>query len=469
MGLVLSIDFLCVTLLLIVALTKGFERALPMVAFLLMLFPYESQIRMPGFFDLTTQRIIIMELVVLYFALGRTAKNVGTPEKLPLRYLIVLLIAWKLLSSANSVVPDVSIKATLSQVFDFAVPYYIFAKAISKSETVEKILLAFFSAVFVLSIFGAFEAYTGWSIMAQFPVAPHRFAGMADALSDRGIRVQATFATPIMFGTALALAIPIGLYLLSVAKTAGRKLFLWAAILLMFLDIYKTSSRGPWLAIILSVAVMFVFGRGPVRRSLAVIVLLSVTVLVVDPGVRDTIGNIYGATLDPDTPQGESYQWRYMLYGVAQRELSKDLGRSLWGYGPESFYFLGLTAQFRVEGGEHTVKVESCDSEVVQLLMDTGCIGFLIMVALLAKSASCSFRNSRKMTSPASTLFLVLFVNILVFSFMMTNVVIFWGQQSYMFWILIALTMTYPALVLAGPQGKAHASLAPQPASALAF
>lgn len=465
MGLVLTIDFLCVALLLFVALAKGFERTLPLAAFLLLLFPYESQIRLSGLFDLTTQRIIIMELVVLYLVLGRTRNNGGTAEKLPLRYLIVLLVAWMLFSSANSVVPDVSFKATLSQVFDFALPYYIFARAISKSETVEKILLAFFSAVFVLSIFGAFEAYTGWSVLAQFPVAPHRFVGMPGGVTDRGIRVQATFGTAIMFGTALAMAIPMGLYLLSIAKTTARKLFLWSAILLMFLNIYKTGSRGPWIALIMSMAIMFVFGRGLVRRSLAVIVLLSVTILVARPGVWDTIANLYRATENPDTDQGASYQWRYALYGIAERELSKDLGRAVWGFGPESFYYLGLEGEF--QGA--IWKFETCDSEVVELLMDIGCVGFLIVAALLAKSAFYSFRNFRKMASPANTLCLVLFVNILAFSFMMTNVEIFWGQQSYMFWILIALNMTYPALVLARSERDDPYAVPSQPIEAAAF
>jgi hypothetical protein len=62
MTLVLIIDVLAIGLLFATTLTKGFERTLPVAAFLMMLFPMESQIPLPGLFDLTTQRLIVIAL-----------------------------------------------------------------------------------------------------------------------------------------------------------------------------------------------------------------------------------------------------------------------------------------------------------------------------------------------------------------------------------------------------------------------
>src|SRR5215471_5813778 len=151
MSLVLFIDVLVVVSIVVMALTRGLERTLPLVAFLMMLFPVESQIRLPGLFDLTTQRIIVVVLLALYLVLGRSQAR-GQKEELPLKYLLILLIAWLLLSSATSVVPDVSFKATLSQLLDFCVPYYIFAKTVSRVETVNKICFAFVISMFVCAI-----------------------------------------------------------------------------------------------------------------------------------------------------------------------------------------------------------------------------------------------------------------------------------------------------------------------------
>src|ERR1700687_1296812 len=114
MILVLIIDALAVALLVGTALTKGFERSLPLAAFLLMLFPNECQIRIPDVFEITTQRIVVVTLIVLFVTLGRKNK-----QPLPLKYLLFLQIAWMLISTFRSVVFTISLKTVLSQLFDY--------------------------------------------------------------------------------------------------------------------------------------------------------------------------------------------------------------------------------------------------------------------------------------------------------------------------------------------------------------
>lgn len=460
---VIVIDVVVVASLLVVALTKGFERSLPLAIFLMMLFPVESKIDLPGLFDLTTQRLIVVVLIILYFAVGRVR---GRREKLPLKYLLILLIGWMLLSSANSVVREVSFKSTLSQLLDFTVPYYIYAMTVSKVETVNKILFAFVAAMFLCAILGYLEIYQNWSVISLFPPAVHRFTAVLGDLGDRGVRAQATFGHAILFGAALAMAIPVALHLLTVYKTKAYKVFLWSAVMLMLLNIYKTGSRGPWIALILSFGILLFLSRNALRKYLTVILVLTATVLIANPGVWDTIVNLCIATMNPDTDQGASYEWRYALYRITERELSKDFGRALWGFGPESFYYLGLEGEFQGQ----TWKFESCDSAVVELLMDTGCIGFLLVAAILLKAASAAFRGFRSLPSPANSLCLVLFVNICAFCFLMTNVELFaWGQQAYVLWILIALVMIYPRLAHEGFMRDKAAEIAHQPVEAVAF
>ena len=439
MLLIAILDILSVIWLCSAVSRKGFEGALPVAAFLLMLFPAESQFHLPGLFDLTTQRIIVIALVILFAKAGsRRAKN--TP--LPLKHLVIPVVGWMIVSSANSVVPDISFKSTLSQCFDYFIPYYIFAKSVSTIETAHKIFLGFVASMFVCSIFGALEIYRGWSVLSLFPPIAHHFSDLAGAVSDRSARAQSTFGHPILFGTALSMAIPMALYLIDVYGNRRRRVFLWCAIMLMMLCIYQTQSRGPWLALSLSLVLLLAFGRQAMRKRLALIAILTAIVLFVRPGVWLTINNLYGETMNPDTAQGESYQWRYVLYNIAKQELSKSFGRSLWGYGPESFYSLGLTTDTVVDGEVHTTKVESCDSAVVELMMDTGYVGFLLIAILLVKAMLLAFRQYLRQPGPEGSLCLVLGVNIAAFSFMMTNVELFgWGQQTYMLWIEIALVM----------------------------
>ena len=403
MTLILLLDALAVGSLCAVVLKRGFEGALPLTAFLLVLFPSESQIQLPGLFGLTTQRIIVIVLAAFYFVYARRQQDTEQKKPVRLKYLILLIIGWMLLSSINSVVPDVSIKSTLSQIFDFFIPYYIYAKTVSKVETVHEILFAFVSGTFLCSVFGFFEAYKSWSVLSLFPVLASRFSSLGDDLY-RGIRVKSTFGHAILFGAALAMAIPLALYLLTVTQNRWRKLFLWVAVLLMFVNIYKTGSRGPWMALALSLAILLVLGQVQMRKYLILVVVFAVVVLIVRPGVWNTIADLYEETVSPYTVQGQSYEWRYMLYDISKKELSKSVGRSLWGYGPESFYFLGLTAPFMVEGEVRIVRVESCDSAVVELMMDTGYVGFLLVVILLLRAAFVTLRNFRRMPKPANSL-----------------------------------------------------------------
>jgi len=450
MPLVIALDVLVVVLLCASNLMRGFEETLPLAAFLVLVFPNECQIPLPGLFDLTTQRVIIVTLFILYLWSGKKQRTQSPGENsLPLKYLIILQIAWMLLATLNSVVFSVSFKTVLSQLLDYYLAFYIFGKSVTSVKTVNKILMGFVAAMFLCSVFGALEAYKGWSIISIFPPTTHLIGGAPGADTDRGVRVQATFGHAILFGSALAMAIPMALYLLAQAKTAKRKVFLWGAVLLMFLNLYKTDSRGPWLAAVIGLAMLAVFGGGLMRRYVIIIALLAATTLIVRPGVWESISNLYGATLDPESPQGESYQWRYALYQVGFQHLNHDSARALWGYGPESFGYLGWQGTFDVGDFKgKLVTFDSCDSSIAQLMIETGYVGLLIVILMLFKVGVITLRNCFRLPKPANQLCVVLFANICAFCFMMTNVAIFgWGQQTYMFWLIVAIAMIYPRLI----------------------
>jgi O-antigen ligase/polysaccharide polymerase Wzy-like membrane protein len=446
MAFIITLDVAAVAALVLIALVKGFEHVLPVAAFLLMLFPEESKIPIPGLFDLTSQRLITITLIILC-CISRKPVN-RPPEKLPLKLGILMLTFWWLLSAGNSVVFSISLKAVLSQVYDFFAVYYIYWKYVSTTNTVKKILGGMVAGIIVCSVLGAIEAYSSWSVLSLFPLTAHRFGDTGVALTNTGptLRAQSTFGHPILFGGALALTIPMAFYLLSVTEGLWRKVLLWAGTFLMFLCLYKTGSRGPWLACGFSLGVLAVFCPRNIRRYVVMIALLTMTVLVVRPGIWDTILNTYRQTQDPESLRGVSYQWRYALFRIANRELSKSASRAVWGYGPESFYYLHLTGEFQGQ----IVPFESCDSSVAELMIETGYGGFLIAAMLLLGAAARAYRKYRELPAPLDTPCMVFFVIMVAFCFLMTNAAIFgWGQQTYILWIVIALSCAYPSLVKA--------------------
>src|SRR3989449_5451207 len=441
---VLLIDFVVVGVLTAIAFRKGVETALPACTFFVILIPLESKIQLPGFFDLTTQRLVLVTLAVLYVMLRSNKSYLTWQQTTPLKYLIWAHIVWSSLSTVNSIDFSLSFKRLLSQVFEYYLLYYIFTKTVSHVRTIHRILFAMVAAISICCSFGALEAYTGWSVVQLFPeefwVRYGEGFGPLVVEFDRGLRVRSTFPHAILFGAAIAITIPLALYLLTVIQSHIQRVFLWLGILLMFWNIYKTDSRGPWLALVISLALWLPIVREMMRKYLLLIGLLTITVLVLRPGVGETIKDAYIATLDPSTPMGASYAYRGTLLQVVTQALAKDPRRQIWGYGMGSFYFLGLEADF--QGRRY--KFLSCDSAWIDIMVETGYVGLFIVSLLLLNAALMTFKDFRKLAKPDNSLCLVLLISLCAFFFMMTNVEIYsWGQTGHMLWILIAVAMGY--------------------------
>jgi hypothetical protein len=441
MILIIIIDILLVAGLVGITITKGLERALPFFAFVVVLVPLESVIPLPGFFNLSTQRIALCTLLVLYLVFGGGPKEAALSKSTPLMGLLVVHILWCILSTANSVVPEISLKKMLSDVIEYYLMYYILFKTISKVDTIHRILGAMVSAVFVASVVGSVEAYTGWKVAQYFPEMTHYF-NVGPSELGRGNRIVSTFGNYSLFGSALAFAIIEAFYLLTLARSAGRKVLLWVAVLLMFVNIYKTISRGPWLALILGFVLLFVYSQLKTRKAILVICLLTALVMVIRPGVYGTIKAIYVGTFDTDDPNnqlGSSYGYRYALWDVAEKALAKSTERQIWGYGIESWFYLDLKAPF---GTNPEYPFLSCDNAWVQLTAETGYVGLVLIALLLFTPALMALRDVLKIPKPDNYLSWVLLINMAQYYFMMTNLAIYgWGQTGYMLWMWIAMAM----------------------------
>ena len=112
------------------------------------------------------------------------------------------------------------------------------------------------------------------------------------------------------------MTLPLLLYLISITKSNARKVLLGHSAL-MFLNLYKTTSRGPWLAATSALILTLLWGNRRMRQAVLVICLLSAIVLIARPGVWTSIANLYGETMHSESAQGQSYQWRYALYDIA--------------------------------------------------------------------------------------------------------------------------------------------------------
>jgi O-Antigen ligase len=441
MILVILIDLLLVAMLFYKSSQKGVENALPAFTFFTVLLPENCQIPLPGLFGLTAQRLAVV-ILLLCFLIFKPKRDLPTNQNsTPLVFLICLQLVWALVSSANSIVPVMSLKKLLSVILEYYAVYFIFFKSISTPATIKRIVTATVVAMAMTTIPGVVEAYTGWQVTSWFPDIGARF-GFGNLDEARGIRTQSTFQHAILYGGALAMALPLALYLIATAKSMIQKIFLWMSVLLMFLCLFKTTSRGPWMAAIFGFALVFIFTVRPIQKSMIVIIGLCVLVMVIRPGVYDTITDLYDETTNPDSTVGTSYEYRYALRDVSVKALSLSPIRALTGFGMESFYYLHLEGPFMGKEGH---KFESCDSAWIETMIETGYVGLAIFALLLGSAFLRIFWSVFRLPKPDRYLQWIFAVNLIQYYFLMISVAIYgWGQNGFMLWITIAAGLAYP-------------------------
>jgi hypothetical protein len=429
---------------LVIAGRKRLEGALPLLCFYLVLMPIESRFVIPGVFDLGTDRVAILTLLVLFF-FRRTPEN-RTP--IPMKRLMYLHIVWAVGSTLYSISVATSIKQLIGQVIEYYLLYYILLRLISDVRTVNKILYAMTAAVAVACIFGVIEAYTYWSVLTIFPSNLWiMYAGPGPLYVEwgRGLRIRSVFPHPILLGDAIAMAIPIVFYLISQTQSRVRKWVLWLSLFCMFWAIYKTSSRGPWIAVAISFILFFILVRNRARKYLVVICVLAGIVLGARPGVLSTISNLYQSTQDSNSPVGSSYQYRDVLLHAITSAVARDTARMFLGYGLGTFREKGLEITFLRE----TRKWYTCDNNWALFLYETGYGGLFIAMLLLFYPLVMTFRYYWRLPRPQKYLSAVFFICLCEFYFLLLSVAGYnWGQQGFMAWIVISLSVAYPRIVL---------------------
>lgn len=347
---ILIICMQCVIVLsLAIAARRSLEDALPVFCFFLVLMPLEARLVIPGLFDFNTMRLSLLTLLVLYLYHGRSNSN---DSALPLKSLMLLNVTWAICSTIYSLSVATSAKQLISQVVEYYLLYFLLVRTITRVSTIYNIVFAMMMAVGICSIFGVIEVYARWSVLRIFPQNLWiTYNGGVDPLYiewGRGLRIRSTFPHPILFGDALAMSIPLTLYLLSIWERRRDRILLWMSLVLMFWAIYKTSSRGPWIATILCGTLLFIMVHNRVRTYLLVIALMAAAVLVARPGVWSTIAGLYESSTDASSPVGSSYLYRDALNNAVKSAVGREPARALFGYGLGTFRELGLDINFLI-------------------------------------------------------------------------------------------------------------------------
>jgi hypothetical protein len=178
---------------------------------------------------------------------------------------------------------------------------------------------------------------------------------------------------------------------------------------------------------------------------------LLLVVVVLRPGIWHTISNLYEATQDSTSLVGESYQYRSSLVDAITGAVAKEPGRAMLGYGMGTFRELGLN----IHHLNDVRRWYTCDNNWALFLYETGYVGLFLVGLLLFKPLWMTARSYLRLPKPANYFSGVLFIALAAFYFLLLSVAGYsWGQQGFMSWILISLSVVYPTLVMQDRRAK---------------
>jgi len=382
--------------------------------------------------QLTVHRILL--LISLFF-LARGGYFAGRDEPVP-------YFKWFLLFGVSQVVSflcGVGFLAGFKGCVDYAVEAVLFFVLVTvflqRDGSAVRLLSSICYGLAAAGVLSAGQKYFGLAVPYAVPDSLSQWLESSD--------ISSTYPHRILFGYAMAMGVPLAVGLASTFVERGRRYRMHAVAFVLIAAGYFSGSRGPWLGLGIGLAAMAILGGKAARKKVAFIAILAAAVLVLRPGVRDTITTLASSTFEKTSSKGASYQVRWRLWNVAWSEVRRTPVRFLFGYGPVSTERMDFTGYWDGQEGAGSsmekIGYTSWDNNYAANLIELGVVGFALQLILFAAIGSVLFRNWRLAGPDDRALRAGIASACIVFMFAMTNVFIFSPQLKYLFWALVAI------------------------------
>jgi O-antigen ligase len=369
----------------------------------------------------------------------------------PLLWILVLLGLNALTTLFVSPAPGYSVMQVLNLTATWAI-YAVIVNCVRTVEEADRLTDIFLVLMAIAAMVGIVAFAAG---LAGFPIGMANLEG-GPLAAGTAYGAFGTAVEPNIFGSMCQSAFVIAAVMLLLGGGDGRRTVRWTVVAVTGLGLLLSFTRAAWLGAIcglLAAAILApVVGR---RISLAPLVLpvvagaLGCVWLWTDDG---PVGVFFRYKVDNlVNPQSETATYRLVSYGLAWEQV---LQKPIFGWG--TFTFSALLAQgsdVKQLGVEHAIWISNY---VLLILHDTGIVGLLVFIALIAVVLRLGIRSARALASerPASATTVVALVASLI-----GLLVSFLASSGF--------TFTYPWVVigLIGAYGRATADTRRTPAS----
>lgn len=353
---------------------------------------------------------------VFFFAAASDAVNPGRVAGVP---------------SGGSVVKSISFLAS------FVLVYFLVVSVVRTRRAVDalvKVIVAGGAAVAVGAMIesrtqiNVFDRLAGSIPMLSYRPPP---AGDTEALAREGTeRVFASAQHPIALAAALAMLVPLGLYLAMTPRP--RRAVWWGATALLVMGTVATVSRTGVLMVVVFALVLVLLRPRAMRKLLPYALPAIVVVMIALP---HTLGSLYGSIFGGGLHGALAEQSNEVQYAeLTSSGRIADIGPTLAEVSQEPL--LGEGYGTRVAG----VNARLLDDQWLGTLAETGVLGLLAWLAVFRRSIGRLARTARRDRSERGWLCAALAASIASFGAgMLTYDAFSFIQVTFLLFILLAL------------------------------
>ena len=379
-----------------------------------------------GGFELTFQRILLVILALYWMTWINRAHRSG---QVPFRGLIVAWWWTNLFSLVFAAQFDLSVKWFVSFNTEFILFFVIVATGVPDLDRALQTFRVLCFSSTVIAVLAFIEYYFNFNPFIAW-------AGIAQPSGEGDVLV--TFQHRILLGYAMAMGWPL-LLARALDFTGRARTVRLAATMAALGACYFSSSRGPWFAAAAAGILMFFLGSGSIRKVTRIFALLTLVVLMLRPGVRDTIVDLTSSTFDPDSYRGRSYYYRKELWPAAFDLVQASASRFLFGYGGLATEKMDLSARFQYGGNTFRTGYSSWDNNYAADLVEFGYLGLMVEIAFHACALVVLARAVRRCPPVHRDKAAAVFTAVAVYTFALTNVYMFSPQLKCLFLTLVVV------------------------------
>lgn len=396
---------------------------------------YELPASLP--FELEPYRVAVAAVVVLWFTSLLIDPRVRLRRSVfdaPLALAVAAIFASELANPGRVQSLGGEVAKSLTFFLSFVFVFYLTVSVIRSRERIDFLVRLLVTSGAIVATFALVERRTGYNafdhLKSVFP--PLEFGGPGEVFRSGRRRVFGSAQHPIAFGAALAMLLPLAVYL---ARAKGQRLW-WVAAWLIGLGVMATGSRT---AIVMFVVMALVYLRlKPIETKRLWPVLLP-AVVVVHALLPGAIGSVKAGFFPPGGLVAQQTQLPENADPLLAGGRIRVIGPSLDEASRRPLFGMGYGT--RITGFDNPDRnAPILDNQWLDSLLQIGLLGFVALAWLFLRAVRRLAAAARAAEYSESWLLTGFAASIAAYGIgMFTFDAFAFIQVTFLFWIILAL------------------------------